>query len=106
MQISKSKGVEDVGHMEDKLKEMGRELSSIRDKDAMMKSQLQAKNAWLRGQLQERESLLETMASLSLEAIQCRMPIKSYALYLKEQWLKFQIKTLAQRGTMPFHDHR
>ena len=40
MQISKSKGVEDVGHMEEKAKEMGIELSSIRDKEAMMKSQL------------------------------------------------------------------
>lgn len=31
---------------------------------------------------------------------------KSYALYLKEKWLQFQIKTLAQRGTMPFQDYR
>ena len=34
------------------------------------------------------------------------MPAKSYALYLKEQWMQFQIKTLAQRGTMPFQDDR
>ena len=46
------------------------------------------------------------MASLSLEAIQCRMPTKSYAFYLREQWLQFHIKTLAQRGTMPFQDYR
>ena len=46
------------------------------------------------------------MANLSLEAIQCRMPTKSYALYLREQWLQFQIKTLAQRGTMPFQDYK
>ena len=46
------------------------------------------------------------MASLSLETIQCRMPAKSYALYLREQWLQFQIKTLAQRGIMPFRDYR
>ena len=32
------------------------ELRSIRDREAMMKAQLQAENAWLRGQLQERES--------------------------------------------------
>jgi len=102
MQISKSKGVEDVGHMEEKLKEMGRELNSIMDKEEMMKSQLEVENAWIRGQLQERKIQLATMASLSLEAIQCRMPTESYALYLKEQWLQFQIKTLAQRGTMPF----
>jgi len=34
------------------------------------------------------------------------MPAKSYALYLKEQWLQFQIKTLAQIGTIPFQDYR
>ena len=49
MQIAKSKGVEDVGHMEEKLKEMGREMSSIRDREAMMKSHLEVENAWLRG---------------------------------------------------------
>ena len=84
---------------------MGKELSSIRVREEMMKAQLEPKNAWLRGQLQERESQLVVMASLSLEAITCRMPVKSYALYLKEQWLQFQIKTLAQSGTMPFQDY-
>jgi len=34
------------------------------------------------------------------------MPTKSYLLYLKEQWLQFQIKTLAQKSTMPFQDYR
>jgi len=87
MQISKSNGVKDIGHMEDKLKEMGRELSSLRDREAIMKTQLEAKNAWLKGQLQERENQLASMASLYLEAIHCRMPANSYALYLKEQWL-------------------
>jgi len=38
MKIAKSKGVEDVGHMQEKLKEMGRELISIRDREVMMKS--------------------------------------------------------------------
>jgi len=46
------------------------------------------------------------MASLSLEEIQCRMPTKFYSLYLKEQWLQFQIQTLAQRGSMLFQDYR
>ena len=41
-----------------------------------------------------------------MEEIQCRMLANSYALYLKEQWLQFQINTLAQRGTMPFRDYR
>ena len=38
MQIAKSKGVEDIGHMEEKLQEMGKELSSIRDRKEIMKS--------------------------------------------------------------------
>lgn len=46
------------------------------------------------------------MANLSLEAIQCRMPTKFYAPYLREQWLQFQIKTLSWRGTMLFQDYR
>jgi len=74
---------------------MGIELSEIRDRERVMKSQLEAENTWLRKQVREKESQLETMASLSMEALECKMPIKSYALYLKEQWLQFQIKTLA-----------
>jgi len=42
------------------------------------------------------------MESLSMEEFQCKQPSKSYALFLKEQWLQFQIKTLAQHGSMPF----
>jgi len=61
--------VEDIGHMEEKLKEMGRELSSLRDREAIMKIALEAENAWLKGQLQEKENQLATMANLSLEAI-------------------------------------
>lgn len=57
MQIAKSKRVEDIGHMEEKVKEVGRELSSVRDIEAMMKAQFEANNAWLRGQLQERERI-------------------------------------------------
>jgi len=66
---------------------MSRELSSIRDRERVMKSQLEAKNMWLRRKVQENEIQLETMESLSMEALQCRMPTKSYALYLKEQRL-------------------
>lgn len=106
MQIAKSKGVDDIGLMEENIKEMGRELSSLRDREAMMKAQLEAKNAWLKGQLQERGNQLASMANLSLEAIQCRMLAKSYELYLKEHWLQLQINTLAQRGTMPFQGYR
>ena len=45
------------------------------------------------------------MASWEMEALQCKQPAKSYAPYLKDQWLQFQIKTLAQRGTIPFQDY-
>ena len=44
MQIAKSKGVEDVSHMENKLREMGRELSDIRDREAITRSHLETKN--------------------------------------------------------------
>jgi len=47
MKIFKSKKVEDVGHMEEKLLEMGRELSELRDREHIMRSQLQAENTWL-----------------------------------------------------------
>jgi len=85
---------------------MGRELSGLTDTEGIMRNQLETENAWMRGQLEERENQLACMASLSLEVIQCRIPAKSYAIYLKEQWLQFQIKTLAQRGNMPFQDYR
>lgn len=55
--------------MEDKLKEMGKELSALRDREAIMRDQLEKENSWLRGQLQERENQLACMANLSLEAI-------------------------------------
>ena len=71
MQISKSKNVEDVGHMEEKLLEMGRELSRIRDMERVMKSQLGAENKWMRRQIQEKESQLAIMESLYMEALQC-----------------------------------
>ena len=51
MHITKSKGVEDIGHMEEKLKEMGKELSGLRGREAIMRNQLEIENAWLRGQL-------------------------------------------------------
>jgi len=51
MKISKSKKVEDVGHMEEKLLDMGRELSELRDREHIMRSQLQAQKTWMRRQL-------------------------------------------------------
>jgi len=106
MQIAKSKGVEDIGHMERKLREMGRELSAIRHREAITRSQLETENELLRRQLQEKETHLECMAGWSIKALQCTTLVKTYGLYLKDQWLQFQIKTLAQRGTIPFQDYR
>ena len=48
MQISKSKKVEDVGDMEDKLLDMATELSEMRDWEQIMRFQLQAEKTWLR----------------------------------------------------------
>jgi len=59
----------------------------------------------LKQQFQEKEAQLSCMASWPIEALQCRKPTKSYALYLKYQWLQFQINTLAQMGTTPFHNY-
>jgi len=53
-------------------------------RDSTMKEQLQAKNMCLREKLQEKETQLVTMESLSMEALQCRHTSKSYALFLKE----------------------
>ena len=52
--------------------------------------------------MQEKEAQMACMASWAVEALQCKQPAMSYALYLKDQWLQFQINTLAQRGTIPF----
>jgi len=38
------------------------------------------------------------MANLSMEALKCKTLAKSCGLYLKDQWLQLQIKTLAERG--------
>ena len=41
----------------------------------------------LKQQVQEKEAQLACMANWAMEALQCRKPAKSYALYLKDQWL-------------------
>jgi len=70
MQIAKSIGVEDIGHMEEKLMEMDRELSALRDREAITRSHLENENELLRRKLQEKETHLAYIASLSLEALQ------------------------------------
>ena len=92
--------------MKNKLREIGRELRALRDRESITRSHLETKNELLRRQLQGKETQLACMASLSMEALQCRTPAKSYGLYLKDQWLQFQIKSSAQRGIMPFQDYR
>lgn len=84
MQIAKSQGVEDVVHRENKLREMGRQLSALRDREAITRSHLKTESELLRRQLQEKETQLACMAILSMEALQCRAPAKSYGLYLKD----------------------
>lgn len=68
-----------------------------------METQVETK--MLRKQLQERETQLACMASWAMDALQSKQPAKSYGVYLKDQWLQFWIKTLAQRGTIPFQDY-
>ena len=52
----------------------------------------------LKQQMQEKEAQMACMANWSMDALQCRQSTKSYGLYLRDQWLQFQINTLAQRG--------
>jgi len=89
MQIAKSKGVEDIGHMESRLRKMGQELSTVRHIEAIRRSHLEEENEMLRKHLQEKDTQLAWMASWSMEAIQCRKQAKSYVVYLKDQWLQF-----------------
>ena len=55
MHIAKSRGVEDIGHMENKLREMGKQLSMVRDTKSVRRTQLEVENEMLKKQLQERE---------------------------------------------------
>lgn len=48
MQITKSKGVEDIGHMKNKLREMGKEISIIRHREVITRTLLEIENALLR----------------------------------------------------------
>lgn len=89
MQTAKSKSVEDVGLMEEKINEMGKELSDLKLRESTMREKLQAENTRLKEQLQEKETKLATMESLSMEVVQCKQPSKSYAILLKEKWLQF-----------------
>ena len=51
MQVAKWKGMEDIGHMENKLREMGKELSMVRHTESIRRAQLEAENEMLKKQL-------------------------------------------------------
>lgn len=51
MQISKSKWVEDVGIMEEKMKKMGEEMVDLRFKEENLRYHLQKENKELKDQL-------------------------------------------------------
>ena len=55
MQITKSKWVEDIGNMENKLRKMGKELSMVKNTESIRRAQLEEENEMLKKQLQERE---------------------------------------------------
>lgn len=68
-------------------------------------SQAAAEILMLKQHLREREAQMVCMANWEMEALQCRQLARSYAFYLKDQWFQFQIKILAQRGTIPFQNY-
>ena len=51
MQISKSKGVEDIGHMENKIRELRRELGMVRHIENNRRADLEEENELLKKQL-------------------------------------------------------
>jgi len=53
MKIAKSKGVEDIGQMEEKLKELRGELAMIRHIESSKRAPLQEENELLKKQLQQ-----------------------------------------------------
>ena len=60
----------------------------LQEKESQAAEEIQV----LKQQLQEKEAQMAYMASWTMEALQCRQPAKSY---LRDQWLQFQINTLA-----------
>jgi len=55
--------------MEENVLEMGEELSELRERETTMREQLHVENRWLRENMQEKEAQLDTMESLSMEAL-------------------------------------
>lgn len=74
MNISKSKRVEDVGIMEEKMKNTGEEMDDLIFVEANIRDNFQKQNKMMKSHLQEKEEQLSTMASLSMKSIHCRHP--------------------------------
>ncbi len=53
MRIDKSKRVADIGHLEEQLKELRRELAMVRHTESSKRAQLQEENALLKKKLQQ-----------------------------------------------------
>ena len=64
MKIAKSKGVEDIGNMEEKLKELGGELAMVRHVESCKRAKLQEENELLKKQLQLQEVHKEDRLSI------------------------------------------
>lgn len=77
MKIEKSKGVEGISIMEEKMKNMGEDMADVRFKEKNMRHHLQKDNKKLKSQLQENGEQISTMASLSMESIHYRHPQKN-----------------------------
>lgn len=75
MKISKSKGIEDIGHMEEKLKELRGELAMVRHVENDKRAQLQEENELLKQQLQLQGSHREDRPSILGEQQQQEEPL-------------------------------
>lgn len=109
IKLATSKGVHEIGFMEEKIAELGKDLFDVGLRESFLKEKLhkaQTENITLQYKLQQKDKQVATMEYLCMEAIQHRYPSYSYAIYLKEQWLLFQIKKLASHGSLPFQNYR
>ena len=79
---------------------LGEPTSHLQEGELQAQIEIQA----LKQQLQQKEAQLACMANWAMDAIQCRQPDKSYGLYLRDQWLQFQINALVQRGISQLQD--
>ena len=88
---------------------MGKEIVDVRLREPMVKENLhslQIDNMSMQGNLWDKDTQLATMYSLCMESMQYRYPSKSYVVYLMGKWLKFQITTLSQHGSLPFQNYK